>query len=318
MRWVVLSYSLPSKSSSSPRVALWRRLRRLGAITPTGGVHILPERDECVEAFQWLAQEIRQAQGEALVMRVEQFEGVTDAQLIELFREARHEEYSELEAQAAVLEQAIQTTTNVENLSEMQETLSKLRRRHADIARIDYFDCPTGLRVAAKLAAIQQALFTSESSIQNVTPAVVAEYQDRRWVTRPRPHVDRLACAWLIRRFINPKALIRYALQPEPDEIAFDMSEAQFGHQGNLCTFETMMLAFNLDDPGLCAIAEIVHEIDLRDGQYTRPETIGVDVILKGWLLAGLTDAELEAHGIALFEGLYVTLSHTSSHPATY
>lgn len=318
MRWVVLSYSLPSKSSSSPRVALWRRLRRLGAITPTGGVHILPERDECVEAFQWLAQEIRQAQGEALVMRVEQFEGVTDAQLIELFREARHEEYSELEAQAAVLEQTIQATTNAENLSEMPETLGKLRRRHADIARIDYFDCPTSLRVAAKLVAIQQALSTSESSVQNVTPAIIAEYQDRRWVTRPRPHVDRLACAWLIRRFINPKAVIRYALQPEPDEIAFDMSEAQFGHRGSLCTFETMLLAFNLNEPGLRAIAEIVHEIDLRDGQYTRPETMGVDAILKGWLLAGLADAELEAHGIALFEGLYVTLSHTSSHPATY
>ncbi len=312
MSWIVLSYSLPSTPRSSPRVALWRRLRRLGAVSPTGSIYILPARDECLEAFQWLAQEIRQAQGEALVMRVEQFEGLTDSQLIELFQEARREDYRELEAQIITLEQGIGAVKGEDGTS-YQSTLDKLQRQYADIARIDYFECPEGTLVAARLTKVAQTLRTSDlSTAAEVPSATLAEYKDRRWVTRPHPHVDRLACAWLIRRFINPAAMIRYTTQPEPDEVAFDMSEAQFGHQGNLCTFETMMLAFGLTEPGLQVMAEIVHEIDLRDGLYTRPEIAGVDAILKGWLIVGLSDAELETRGVALFEGLYAALLASS------
>lgn len=312
MPWTVLTYSLPSTPRSSPRVALWRRLRRLGAVSPTGGVHILPEQEECVEAFQWLAQEIRQAQGEALVMRVEQFDGLTDAQLIERFRQVRDEEYGEIEAQLVALEQAASVLVNGEAQLDLQDSLAKLRRRQTDIKRVDYFNCPTGERIAARLTALQQSL-VAQLSVADVPKTLLAEYQNKRWVTRPRPHVDRLACAWLIRRFINPNAVIRYALEPEPDEIAFDMSNAHFGHQGQFCTFETMIRAFQLNAPGLQTMAEIVHEIDLRDGQYVPPELAGVDAILKGWLVANFSDAELEAHAIALFEGLYTMFSQKGS-----
>ncbi|MBI4642051.1 MAG: chromate resistance protein [Candidatus Tectomicrobia bacterium] len=310
---MVFSYSLPSKGHSSPRVALWRRLRRLGAISPTKGVYVLPARDECVEAFQWLAQEVQQAKGEALMMRVEQFEGLPDSQLIKLFRDVRTEEYAEVDAQAIELEKSIISSgMKPEDHSPIQDALDKLLRRHAEIARVDFFDASEGAHVASRLARIEQALSSEEMPTVDVPPADIAAYRSKRWVTRPRPHVDRLACIWLIRRFLNPTAVIRYSLEPEPDEVAFDMSEREFGHQGNLCTFETMVTAFRLDEPGLRAISEIVHEIDLRDGRYMRPEIAGVDAVLKGWLLAGLSDAELEAHGVALFEGLYATL-HTLS-----
>jgi hypothetical protein len=121
--------------------------------------------------------------------------------------------------------------------------------------------------------------------------------------------VDRLACAWLIRRFINPEAIIRYSLQPEPGEISFDMKEADFGHLGQLCTFETMLRAFNLAVPGLSLMAEMVHEIDLRGERYFHPEITGIDAILKGWLLLDLPDAEVEARGLALFDSLFALLS---------
>ena len=127
---------------------------------------------------------------------------------------------------------------------------------------------------------------------------------------RPHPHVDRLACAWLIRRFINPKAFIRYSDTFKPAEIPFDMKGVQFGHQGNFCSFETMIHAFNFQDSGLQALAEIVHEIDLKDGSYLRPEVDGITTILSGWRLAGFSDAKLESHGISLFEGLYRVLNH--------
>ena len=308
MSWVVFSYSLPSAGRSSPRVAVWRRLRALGAIAPKGGVHVLPARDECVEAFQWLAQEVEQAKGDALLLRVERFEGLSDAQLIELFQEARKRDYDALDARAADLEKSLEARTRrTRDLARARDLLARLRREHAEIVRIDFFDCPAGVQAAGRLARIGQALAPGEAAEARVPPATVAAYRGKRWVTRPRPHVDRLACAWLIRRFINPGAQIRYATAPEPEEVAFDMRGAQFGHRGNLCTFETMVKAFGLDDPGLRAIAEIVHEIDLRDGRYTRPEVPGVDAILKGWVT--YTDAERETPGIALFDGLHAALS---------
>jgi len=309
MSWVVFSYSLPSKGQSSPRVALWRRLRRLGAIAPTGGIHVLPAREECLEAFQWLAQEVQQAKGEALVMHVEQFEGLSDPDLIERFRQARTQDYAELDAQAKELETTIRRRMNPEERGRIQEAIEKLRRRHADIVRVDFFDAPEGGLVASRLAGIEQALAPSQASAASVSPAPIDAYRDKRWVTRPRPHVDRLACIWLIRQFINPQAVVRYSLTPEPDEVAFDMREGEFGHHGNLCTFETMVAAFRLDDPTLRIIGELVHEIDLRDGRYVHPETPGVDAVLKGWLLTRFSDPEREAHGVALFEGLYAALS---------
>jgi hypothetical protein len=313
MTWLVFSYSLPSKAQSSPRVALWRRLRRLGAITLTGGIHVLPAREEDLEAFQWLAEEVQQAKGEAVVMRVEQFEGLADAELIERFRRARAEDYTTLDTQADGLEERLRVDPKPEERSRIRERLERLRRQHAEVARIDFFDAPEGSLVAAHLARIAQALAASETSSTGVAPAAIQVYRDRRWVTRPRPHVDRLACIWLIRRFINPGAIIRYANAPETDEVGFDMRGGTFSHQGNLCTFETMVVAFGLEDPSLHLIGEIVHEIDLRDGRYAHPETVVIDAVLKGWLLMGFSDLELEGHGVALFEGLYTAFARGGS-----
>ena len=308
MSWFVLTYSLPTQSRSSPRVAIWRRLRRLGALTVAGGVQVLPDREECLEAFQWLAQEIRKAKGEAQVMRVERFEGLTDQQLADLFCAARTADYREIGTQAAKLKGRLKKASS-KDASRAHNELVKLRRRYADVARVDYFECSEGRRVASRLSAVEQLLSPPLAKAKDMPSATLKDYRDKRWVTRPRPYVDRLACAWLIRRFINPQAVIRYSEKPRPAEIAFDMEQGQFGHHGNLCTFETMRLAFGFDDPAIRAIAEIVHEIDLQDGRYTRPETVGVDAVLEGWWKSDLPDAELEARGITLFDALYSKLT---------
>src|SRR5436309_1021098 len=219
MGWVVFSYSLPSKASSSPRVALWRRLQRLGAITPKAGVYVLPDRDECVEAFQWLAQEVQQAKGEAVVMRVERFEGLTDPQIIELFRDSCRKKYSELESEAAKVEKVFRAAKKSKSHSEILERLEKLGKKYAEVAQVDFFESPEGASVGTKLRVIQQALRQGAPSDSAVAAVTLSEYRDKRWVTRPRPHVDRLACAWLIRQFIDPKAEIRYATDPKPDEV---------------------------------------------------------------------------------------------------
>jgi hypothetical protein len=311
--WLVFSYSLPSGGRSSPRVAVWRRLRALGAVSPKGGVHVLPARDECVEAFQWLAQEVEQAKGEALLMRVERFEGLSDAQLIAQFQAARRDDYAALEERAVGLERTLASATKrtPKDEAEARELLARLRREHAEISRTDFFDSPSGAQVVSRLARIEDVLAARGAQEGPVVRASLAAYRNKRWVTRPSPHVDRLACAWLIRRFINPRAVIRYSNTPQPDEVPFDMGRGPFSHHGNLCTFEVMMRAFGMTDAAMAAMAEIVHEIDLRDGRYVRPEASGIDAVLKGWM--SRPDAEREVHGIALFEGLHAALSQTSS-----
>ena len=305
MSWLVFSYSLPSKARSSPRVAVWRRLRALGAVSPKGGVYVLPGRPECMEAFQWLAQEVEDAKGEALLMHVDRFEGMTDQALVGLFNGARRKDYEALNARITEFRRSLKAARPASG--DARDGLAKLRREHAEITRIDFFESPGSAAVAAELDRLEQQLTAPAPPGGRVEAAAVDTYRTARWVTRPQPHVDRLACVWLIRRFINPRAAVRYAPAAEPDEIPFDTAGASFGHHGNLCTFETMLRAFALDDPGLRALAEIVHEIDLRDGRFSRPEIAGVDAILGGW--GALTDAEREAHGVALFEGLYASLA---------
>ncbi|HXU47164.1 MAG TPA: chromate resistance protein ChrB domain-containing protein [Thermoanaerobaculia bacterium] len=315
MPWIGLSYSLPAGSASTRRVAVWRRLRQLGAQAPAGSLSMLPASDESLEAFNWLAEEIESAGGEAIVLRVERLEGDAEAHLVAAFREARNEDYRQLAAECD--EVAREAAASVANGAAGRARLEELRRRLAEIVRADVFQASAHSEAAAALAKLEAALRGDRGKsgkTPRVPPADPAAYRGRRWVTRPRPHVDRLASAWLIRRFIDPEARIRYGETARQGEVSFDMRGAEFGHRGGLCTFETLLAAFSLGsdsaDPALAALAEIVHEIDLGDGTSARPEIAGLDGVLRGWLAAGWSDAELERAGIALFEGLYGSLAN--------
>jgi hypothetical protein len=312
MNWIVLSYSLPSEAKT-PRVTIWRRLRRLGAIAPSGGVYILPALDECIEAFQWLSQEVRQAGGDALVMHVPQFEPLNDNQLVNLFNEAREAEYSAIESQASDLAAQVSDGGAAADSSGWQGALNKLHKQHAEVAKVDFFQSPAGIALSSQLAQLGRQITPEEFTETPIVRADPAQYQNRTWVTRPRPFVDRLACAWLIRRYIDGGAVIHYAAAVEPEQVGFDMDQAQFSHVGNLCTFEVMVLAFALEDPALHLMAQIVHEIDLQDGRYQRPETIGVEAVIRGLVSTDRSDSEIEVQGLGLFDGLYAALTQ----PAT-
>lgn len=314
MTWLVFTYSLPATKRSSPRVALWRKLVRTGAISPRAGVHILPGREECLESFQWLSKEAQQIGGESLLMRVDSFEGMTNAEVIGLFQEKSDEEYDELEESINALEKAANKKLMPESRLHLYGELQKLRKSQQEILKTDFFNSPAGARIVSRFAKLDRLLAEENSAVTEIPRVSKKDYQDRIWVTRPRPHVDRLSSAWLIRRFIDPNAEIRYAKAPLDDEIGFDMKEGgTFGHVGKFCTFETLLTAFDLHDAALWKMGEIIHEIDLRDGCYTHPEIISIDLILKGWLLTGFSDQDLELHGIALFEGLFQALHKESS-----
>lgn len=315
MAWLAFTYSLPSKGSSSARVTAWRRLQRLGAVALPGGVYLLPEQDDTLESFGWLAQEIKHAQGEALVMRIATFEGLSEADIIGHFHDARRPEYEELTAQLDGLLGTLPDDAPQDKRLGALEALEKLRKRHAEIAKRDFFRTPEGGTVTAKLAQLGARLTEGNTPAEAVEPVNPGDFSGRVWVTRPRPFVDRLASAWLIRRFIDAGAVIVYRDAPEAKEIGFDMPGARFNHVGNLCTFEVLVAAFGLAAPGLQPIAEIVHDLDLHDGRYARPEAAGLEAILSGWRHLPLADAELEVRGLALFEGLYQSLVAVETAP---
>src|SRR6185437_1525723 len=138
------------------------------------------------------------------------------------------------------------------------------------------------------------------------------EYSNRTWITRHRPGIDRCSSAWLIQRFIDPKAKFIFGSRPEDDSnaIAFDMyGDAGFGHRGDHCTFETLCAEFSLRDPRLKDIAEIIHDADLHDDKFGRPEGAAIDRVLKGWAHQQISDDDLIHRGMELFEGLYEGLA---------
>lgn len=310
MSWLVFSYSLPTQARSSSRVALWRRLKRLGALAHKSGVYVLPDREECLESFQWLSQEVQQAKGNATFMRVEKFEGLSDKELVEIFHRLSREGYWPVQVSITRLEKSLGKKTVLEP-RKIREKLEKLRNDFAEVSRIDFFHSPHAKEVQHRLSKLEERLVGPKPQVKGLPSLSVTDYKQKRWVTRPHPHVDRLGTAWLIRKFINPRAAIRYSNTPGQDEIPFDMKGALFGHRGNLCTFEAVAAMFRFNDSVLQAVAEIIHEIDLRDGRYFRPEIEGVARILGGWINTGFSDKELESHGIALFEGLYTALGRS-------
>ncbi len=307
MRWLAFSYSISSQPSSSSRVTLWRRLQKLGALALTGS-YVLPEQVDCLESFTWLGQEIKSAGGEALIMKVEQFEGLSDKELINRFNQARAEAYAELLSEIEQFEASLKPK---DAETQALKTLTKLRRRFSELSRIDFFDAPAGKEVAQKLTSLEQALSPQAPEAARVPVVDKKDYQGKTWVTRPKPHVDRLASAWLIKRFIDPKATIVYRSSAKKGELSFDMDDAHFGHSGSLCTFETLLLAFSLTDNSLTSLAQIIHEMDLRDERYLRSEVSALDLILDGWATLNLSDDELEHRGAQLFEALYASFSQS-------
>lgn len=136
------------------------------------------------------------------------------------------------------------------------------------------------------------------------------KFRSRTWLTRPRPQIDRVGSAWLIKRFIDPQARFIFGSEParHPGAIPYDMFEVEFSHHGEDCTFETLVKRFGLTDKAVLRIAEMVHDTDLEDGKFQTTECVGIDRMLKGWAKSGRSDDELLARGSECFEALYHSL----------
>ncbi len=299
---------------SSLRVRVWRRLRSLGAVPLKRSAYLLPDTPERYEDFQWLAQEIEREGGEATLIRIQQIENVSPENVQRLLHEPRDHDYRQLAARYRKVLQSLDKKPAVKG-ARLPEELAHLAREHQRIRDIDYFDAPSGAEVRRLEEVIAMRTRRQEPvHREERRPLDLAGLRGRRWVTRPRPHIDRIASAWLIKRFIDPDAEFLFAPPAEfpKDAIPFDAPGVELSHQGEDCTFETLVKRARLRDRRLARLAEVVHEADLRDGKYPHEEARGIDVAVRALLAASPDDRQVLAQGMTLFEGLYATTSRRS------
>jgi hypothetical protein len=294
---------------SSLRVRVWRRLRSLGAVALKRSAYLLPDTPERYEDFQWLAQEVQRDGGDATLIRVQQIENVSPGEVLRLFHDPRDHDYRQL---AARYRKVLQRPDKKSISPRIQEELARLAKDHQRIRDIDFFDAPGGAEVRRLEEAIAMRTRRPEAQRPEPRPTLdLSKLRKRRWVTRPRPHVDRVASAWLIKRFIDPEAVFVFAPPADfpADAIPFDAPGVELSHHGEDCTFETLVKRANLRDRRLARLAEVVHEADLRDGKYPHEEARGIDVAVRALLAATADDEQVLAQGMTLFEGLYATTS---------
>ena len=311
-RWLLFVHQLPT-SPSNLRVRTWRRLQQLGAVPVKQAAYVLPDSPGAREDFEWLKAEIKGAGGDAGIFAADSIDTFSDDALVEDFRRARQDAYDALAQDIEGVLARVDTKRRPRGTRApaVHRLVEVFRARLAALERIDFFGSAGRDRVVLLVAQLEDrvrpARSTASGSAADTTD--VASYRGCLWVTRPRPGVDRMGSAWLIRRFVDAQARFEFAGDreslPATDAIPFDMFGVEFSHQGDGCTFETLTTVFGITDPAVARIAQIVHDLDLKDGRFGAPDAGTVGTLIEGLQLTTAEDAPLLERGIALFESLY-------------
>src|SRR5215471_10875609 len=310
--WLLLIHQLPAKPAYL-RVKIWRRLQELGAIAVKNAVHALPMNEETQEDFEWLLREIVEGGGEAFVCEARLIDGLSDERIRTLFDQARDADYQAIAKQARALAKSLRSNAKTEVVAEQRAQVARLRKRLAEVVSIDFFGAIGREAAEGLLKSIESRLNpdqpVTDDAMAKARTSDVAALRNRTWVTRQGVYIDRIASAWLIRRFIDPEARFKFVsgkgYRPDEGELRFDMFEAEFTHEGDKCTFEVLMERAAVKDPALRAIAEIIHDIDLKDSKFGRTEVAGIRTLIEGISVATKDDSERIARGTEVFNDLY-------------
>jgi hypothetical protein len=310
-RWLLFVHQLPPKASNL-RVRTWRRLQQLGAIPIKQAVYVLPDTPNTREDFEWLKAEVKASGGDASVFAADNVAAWSDDALVEEFRRAGQEAYAAL---ARDVEKVLKRASAARRprgtrAPATRRLLDVFRERLTAIEGVDFFGSAGRDRVTSLLKRLEEHTSGKReaSTAKPAASTTPGNYQGRLWVTRPRPGVDRMASAWLIRRFIDGQAQFAFAVDQNAvpaDAIPFDMFGVEFSHQGEGCTFERLCTAFQIHDPAVARLATIVHDLDLKDGRFGAPEATTVGAIIEGLQLAYADDEALLVQGMTLFDSLY-------------
>lgn len=311
-RWLLLIHQIPPKPNYF-RVKIWRRLQRLGAVAVKNSVYVLPKSDQAQEDFQWVLREIVEGGGEASLCEARFVQGLSDEQVEELFQAARSSDYSQIAEEARRIANSLPANFRVEDdrRAGAESEVDRLKRRLVEVVAIDFFGAPGREAAEGLISGLETRGHPVGPGMPSANPAKarLEELHGRTWVTRKGIHVDRMASGWLIRRFIDPQARFKFVpargYRPEPRELRFDMFEAEFTHEGDRCTLEILIERIGVNEPGLKSIAEIVHDIDLKDSKFGRQETAGIDRLIAGIAMAHKDDEMRLSRASAVFDDLY-------------
>lgn len=302
--WLLLMFYLSARKASK-RVSIWRKLQKYGALNWKHCAYILPLNSSNLEKFHWLAAEVQKYQGDASVIEVTRIHGYSGKQMMTQFNGARVPQYESLIRDVRLALRAAASRSRSQQLL----TFSRLNRRLAGLNVIDFFGCGKR-KEAEELIRDLENLARGPGTLTPENHKKPGNYRGRVWQTRPRPEVDRVGTAWLVRHFIDPKAKFVFSSDPEefPGAIRFDMFGGDFTHLGEDCTFETLLKHFALRDKRLKQIAQLIHDADLEDNKFGRPEGKAIELITKGWGKMKWSDEEILRKGFELFDALYLTL----------
>lgn len=299
--WISLITSLPTENATA-RMRAWRSLKASGAAVLRDGVYLMPGREDCQHTLDAIAADVRAAEGTALVVRLEE---PTDGNFVALFD--RSTDFASLLADIASAREALTPETANEALKQAR----KLRKAFTNLAAIDFFPGEAQKQADEALRDLEQraAWALSPDEPHPINDAIarlnIEDYQGRVWATRRRPWVDRLACAWLIRRHIDPQAKLLWLAAPADcpaDALGFDFDGAAFTHVGARVSFEVLLASFGLETPALQRIGALVHFLDV--GGVQPPEAVGIESALAGLRDTILDDDQLLALASAIFDGL--------------
>jgi len=314
--WLVVLQQIPA-TPHYLRVKIGRRLHELGAVGIKNSVYVLPNDAAARDAVHKLVREIHERGGQAVACEAHFVAGLSDETARDLFRRALDREYAVIGDAAKALALGLRRKggpTDAQRRA-MAPRLRRLKREFQSVVERDRFGA-AGRETASGLLSLAEDRLEGVDLAGDPTPGIALPPKGATWTTRAGVRVDRIACAWLIRRFIDPGARFRFvtgrARKPVRGEVRFDMPGAEFTHVGDACTFEVLLDRFRLRDSSLRCIAELVHDLDLEDGRFGRPETAGLGRMIVGIALSTLDDATRIAQGSTVFDGLYASFRRQS------
>jgi hypothetical protein len=296
-RWLLLIHHLPPEPLYL-RARIRHLLLRAGAVPLKKSVYALPDEKGRLEELETIAAEAAEGSGDAHVCRATFLDPATDAALVERSRQAREADWAEL---AETLRQWKQRG------EPPPSQLARARKRFGEITRIDFFEA-AGRREAKKLLESfpRPSSRGDKARVAGLAPS--PELIGRTWVTRRGVLIDRIASAWFIRRFLDPQARFRFVDPADsaggPNELRFDMPGGDYTHEEDRCTLESLIRRTGVSDAALEKVAQIVHDIDLKDGKFGRGEAAGVERLIYGVVLSYPKDEERLERGFALFDDL--------------
>lgn len=315
--WLLLVYQLPAKPSNI-RVRTWRRLQQVGAVGLKNSAYVLPNSPQAMEDFEWIRTEIATMNGQANVFFADHVDAATEQEVALAFRTARQTDFRNIAREAKKLLSKVKRSKLATPVRQrLTRTLRTLRERWNEIVSIDFFQAPGREEAGDLLEQVERHLAEGTMTTKSISKSEEVlrkeKFRSRTWVTRPRPGIDRMSSAWLIRKFIDAEAKFVFAEKAEdmPQAVPFDMYGVEFSHEGNACTFETLLKRFGMKGSALGRIGQIVHNLDLKDERYDVPEALAVGRLVEGLRQIHADDHQLLEHGMEIFEALCRSLTNT-------